>query len=139
MVRFDTLDHIGILTADAGAMTTSFTNLGLPVVADEHFDEYNVRVVFLKSGDMYLELLEPTGSGLIREHYDEYGEGYQHVAYRVDDIDAAVGELREQGVTFEEDEPRAGAGESRIIFIDPTHTAGLSVELVELLPGDIRL
>lgn len=137
-MQLDQVDHIGVLTADADATGAVFEAMGGPIVWDNHIDEHNARVVFIEFGDVYVELLEPTGPGIVQDHYDDHGGGFEHVAYRVEDIDAAVEDFRERGYTFETDDTRAGAGRSRIIYFDRDDTDDLAIELVELLPEDVR-
>jgi methylmalonyl-CoA/ethylmalonyl-CoA epimerase len=125
------IDHVGAPVWDADGATAFFELANVPVVLDEEVPEYNIRAVFLDIDGVYLEFLEPTGPGNVKTFLERHGPGYQHVAYRVPDIDAAVDELRAEGVTFRSDAPTAGAGDSRIIFVEEGHTAGFQVELVE--------
>lgn len=137
-MELDVIDHFGILTDDADEAMSFFTDHGAPVVYDERNEEHNTRVTFVDVGGMYFEFLQPYGEGMVMDDYEKYGPGFEHVAYRVPDIDDAVEELRSEGVTFQSEEPRPGAGSSRIIYLDTAHTGGLEVELVELLPDDVR-
>ncbi|WP_152039504.1 VOC family protein [Salinigranum salinum] len=130
-VRFTRIDHIGAPTWNADGAAAFFERAGVPVVIDEVLDEYNIRAVFLDFDGVYLEFLEPTGPGNVKTFLERAGPGYQHVAYRVPDIDAAVAALREDGVTFQSDAPITGAGDARIIFVEERYTGGFQVELVE--------
>jgi len=127
------IDHVGAPVWDADGAATFFEAAGKDVVLDETLSEYNIRAVFLEFDGVYLEFLEPTGPGNVKTYLERHGPGYQHVAYRVPDVDAAVAALREEGVTFQSDEPKPGAGETRIIFLEERHTAGFRIELVERL------
>jgi methylmalonyl-CoA/ethylmalonyl-CoA epimerase len=138
-MQFDTVDHIGIFTDDADEGIAFFESIGGETVYDERVEEHNTRVVFVESAGTYYEFLEPYGQGMVMDAFEKYGPGFEHVAYRVDDIDAAVEAMRADGVAFQSDEPRPGAGNSRIIYLETDHAAGLEVELVELLEGDVRL
>jgi len=137
-VQLEQIDHVGVLTEDADETSAAFETLGRPKVWDNHINEHNARVVFLEFGDVYVELLEPTGPGMVQDHYEEHGAGLEHIAYRVTDIRAAIESFREQGLEFETDGPRDGAGHSRIIYFDNDDTDDLAIELVELLPEDVR-
>lgn len=125
------IDHIGAPTWDADGAAAFYERAGIPVVFDETIDEYNVRAVFLDFDGVYLEFLEPTGPGNVKTFLERHGPGYQHVAYRVPDIDAAVAKLDAEGVSFKTDGPVAGAGTARVIFVEERFTDGLQVELVE--------
>lgn len=125
------IDHVGVPVWNAASATAFFETVGVPVSFTETLDEYNVRVVFLDVGGVYVELLEPTGPGNVKTFLERNGPGYQHIAYRVDDVDDAVAHLRAAGVEFQTSDPVAGAGDSRIIFLEEHHTGGLQTELVE--------
>jgi methylmalonyl-CoA/ethylmalonyl-CoA epimerase len=127
------IDHIGAPVWNADAATAFFERVGKDVVLDDMLPEYNIRAVFLDFNDVYLEFLEPTGPGNVKTFLERHGPGYQHMAYRVPNIDATVERLRADGVTFQSDDPIPGAGETCIIFIEERHTAGFQVELVERL------
>lgn len=130
-IRLQGIDHVGAPVWDADAATAFYERLGKEVVIDEHLPEYDIRAVFLDFDGVYLEFLEPTGSGNVKTFLERHGPGYQHMAYRVADVDAAVEALREDGFTFQSDDPMPGAGGTRIIFLEERHTAGFQVELVE--------
>lgn len=125
------IDHIGAPVWDADAASAFYQRLGKEIVIDEDLPEYNIRAVFLDFDGVYLEFLEPTGPGNVKTFLERHGPGYQHIAYRVDDVNAAVEGLREDGITFQSDEPMPGAGGTQIIFVEERHTAGFQVELVE--------
>ncbi|QLD89146.1 VOC family protein [Natronomonas salina] len=130
-IRLQDIDHIGAPVWDADAATAFYQRFGKEVVIDEDLPEYNIRAVFLDFDGVYLEFLEPAGPGNVKTFLERHGPGYQHIAYRVDDIEAAVEYLRKDGVVFQSDEPMPGAGDTRIIFVEERHTAGFQVELVE--------
>lgn len=134
------IDHCGIVTDDVERTMVAFETLGITKVYDNDNDDYNTRVVFLDvaPGQPYVELLEPYGEGMVQDMLSEHGPGYEHLAYRVEDIHAAVEQLRADGVRFQTDEPKPGAGDSLVIYMEEEDTAGLSMELVELLPDDVR-
>jgi methylmalonyl-CoA/ethylmalonyl-CoA epimerase len=134
------IDHIGIVTDDADETMAFYEANGMTKVYDTDNDDYNTRVVFLETvpGALYFELLEPYGEGMVRDMLTDHGPGYEHIAYRVYDIHAAVEDLRADGVEFQSEEPRPGAGDSLVIYIAESDTAGLSMELVEPQPGDPR-
>lgn len=127
------IDHVGAPVWNADTATAFFDHAGKDVVIDDTLPEYNIRAVFLDFDDVYLEFLEPTGPGNVKTFLERHGPGYQHMAYRVPDIDAAVENLRTDGITFQSDDPLLGAGETRIIFVEEQHTAGFQIEIVERL------
>src|SRR6185295_17407039 len=77
-----------------------------------------------------LELLEATASeSAIARYVDKRGPGLHHITLRVDDIDAAVAQLRSRGVRMIDEQPRPGAEGSTIAFIHPSSAHGVLVEL----------
>ena len=125
------IDHVGVPVWNANEAISFFEHVNVPVAIDDQLPEYNIRAVFLDFDGIYLELLEPTGPGNVKTFLERHGPGYQHVAYRVPDIDRTVDRLRADGMTFQSPEPQDGAGDSRIIFLEERHTGGLQTELVE--------
>ena len=130
---FDRIDHVGAPTWDVDSAAAFFEPAGVPIVHDETIDEYAIRAVFLDFDGVYLEFLEPTGPGNVKTFLERHGPGYQHIAYRVDDVDAAMATLRDDGVAFQTDEPIPGAGDTRVVFVEERATGGFPVELVERL------
>lgn len=130
-LAFSQIDHVGAPVWNADDAAAFYEPFGVPVVLDEVIEDYALRAVFLDVDGVLLELLEPTGPGNVKAFLERHGPGFQHVAYRVPDLDDTVASLRERGVTFQSDDPLPGAGDARIIFVEERHTAGLQVELVE--------
>ena len=125
------IDHVGVPVWNADEAMRFFDRVNVPVAIDDQLPEYNIRTVFLDFDGVYLELLEPTGPGDVKTFLERHGPGYQHVAYRVPDLNRTVDRLRADGVTFQTPEPQDGAGDSRIIFLQERYTGGLQTELVE--------
>ncbi|MEJ2724408.1 MAG: VOC family protein, partial [Deltaproteobacteria bacterium] len=77
-------------------------------------------------------LLESTqADGPLAKYIDARGEGVQHIAFRVENIEEALAELKAKGVRLIDQEPRKGAGGARIAFIHPKETNGVLVEICE--------
>ena len=125
------IDHIGIAVADAAASLAFFRDtLGLEVEAPEEVPSQRVRVTFLPAGGASLELLEPTTEeSPVARYLAKRGPGLHHVAFRVDDIRAALAQLKGRGVRLIDEVPRPGAHGSLVAFIHPSSTHGVLVEL----------
>ncbi len=94
--------------------------------------EQKVRTSFFPVGDTEVELLESTDpEGPIGKFIANKGQGVHHLAFRVDDIDAALAELKAKGVRLIDEKPRYGAGGARIAFIHPKATGGVLIEISE--------
>ena len=127
------IDHIGIAVKSIEEGARFFTDvLGLRLEKVETVAEQKVKTGFFPITDSELELLESTEpDGPIAKFIDARGEGVQHIAFRVENIDDALRELKEKGVRLIDQEPRKGAGGARIAFIHPKETHGVLVELCE--------
>jgi methylmalonyl-CoA/ethylmalonyl-CoA epimerase len=98
----------------------------------ETVEEQKVNVAFLPITDSEVELLESTDpDGPISRFINSRGEGIQHIAFRVEDIEAALVELKAKGVRLIDEKPRLGAGGARIAFIHPKETNGVLVEICQ--------
>jgi len=129
------IDHIGIAVADLAASLAFFRDaLGLELDAPEEIASQRVRAHFLEAGDATLELLEATAADSpIARFVAKRGPGLHHVALRVDDIVAALAELKSRGVRLIDETPRPGAHHSLVAFLHPSSTHGVLVELKQAL------
>jgi len=126
------VDHIGIAVKSLDESLSFYDALGLKAQGTEEVKEQKVRVAFLPTGDSELELLESTEpDGPIAKHIEKNGQGIQHIALRVDDIEAALAELKEKGIRLIDETPRYGAGGARIAFVHPKSTNGILLELTQ--------
>ncbi|SHI58361.1 methylmalonyl-CoA epimerase [Dethiosulfatibacter aminovorans DSM 17477] len=127
------VDHIGIAVKNLEETLKFYQEvMGLDLAGTEVVEEQKVKVAFLPIGDTEVELLESTDpDGPIARYIDKKGEGVQHIAYRVDDIEAAIAEMQEKGVRMIDEKPRYGAGGAKIAFCHPKYTAGVLVELCQ--------
>lgn len=129
-----TIDHIGIAVGDLSESLAFFRDaLGLELDAPEDVPSQHVRAHFLQAGESSIELVEPTAEGSpIATFIAKRGPGIHHVALRVDDIVAALAELKAKGVRLIDDTPRPGAHHSLVAFIHPASTHGVLVELKQV-------
>ena len=127
------LDHIGIAVKGIEQAGKFYTDiLGLKIEDVENVADQKVNVAFIPITDSEVELLESTEpDGPVAKYISARGEGVQHIAFRVEDIDKALEELKEKGVRLIDQAPRKGAGGARIAFIHPKETNGVLVEICE--------
>jgi len=127
------IDHIGIAVKSIEEGKRFFADiLGLKFEKTEVIEEQKVKTGFFPITDSELELLESTEpDGPVAEFIESRGQGVQHIAFRVENLDEALAELKEKGVRLIDQEPRKGAGGARIAFIHPKETSGVLVELCE--------
>lgn len=127
------IDHIGIAVRSIEKTSEFLSNiLGLKVTGEEIVEEQKVKVAFLPLGDSELELLESTSlEGPIARFIEKKGEGLQHIAFRVDNIEKVLEKLKKEGVRLIDEKPRYGAGGAKIAFLHPKDTNGILIELSE--------
>ena len=126
-----TIDHIGIAVSSLSDSLAFFRDaLGLDVDPPEEIVSQRVRAHFIQAGDATLEILEPTADDSpIARFIARRGPGMHHVALRVDDIVAALAELKGRGVRLIDETPRPGAHGSLVAFVHPSSAHGVLVEL----------
>jgi len=130
-VKILKIDHLGIAVKDLGEAVKSYEALGFAVDATHDVPTENVRTAFLPAGESHLELLEPTDPSSVIARFLEKRSGLHHVCVLVEDIDAALAELKARGVPVLDETPRIGAGGCRVAFVHPRGAAGVLLELKE--------
>ena len=127
------LDHIGIAVSNLEESIKVYTDLlGMKLQGTETVEEQKVKTAFLPLGETEIELLESTApDGPIGKFIEARGQGVQHLAFRVDDIEAALAELKAKGVRLIDEKPRYGAGGAKIAFLHPKSTNGVLIELCQ--------
>lgn len=127
------VDHIGIAVSSLEESIKFYEEvLGLKLNGTEVVDEQKVKVAFLPIGDTEVELLEATSpDSAIAKFIEKKGQGVQHIAFKVDDIEAALDDMRAKGIKLIDEKPRYGAGGARIAFLHPKSTNGVLIELCE--------
>jgi methylmalonyl-CoA epimerase len=126
------LDHLGIAVKSLTAAKSIYEKLGLSISVEETVPAEKVRLVMVHVGETRLELLEPTSSdSVIAKYIEKRGEGLHHICIRVPDLAAAVQKLKSENVRLVTDEIKIGAGGHRYVFVHPSSTGGVLLELVE--------
>ena len=127
------IDHIGIASKSIDQVAPFWNAiLGLPMAGRETVEEQKATTAFLPVGESELEILESTSpDGALAKFIETRGEGIQHIALRVDNLEEALRELKAKGVRLIDEKPRRGAGGAKIAFIHPKSTNGVLLELSE--------
>ena len=127
------IDHLGIAVNSIDEGKSLWTDmLGLAFEGSETVEEQKVTTAFFPVGESEVELLESTApDGPIAKFLEKKGQGIHHVAFRVENIEEALEELKEKGIKLIDEKPRKGAGGARIAFLHPKATNGVLVELCE--------
>jgi methylmalonyl-CoA/ethylmalonyl-CoA epimerase len=131
------IDHIGVAVEDLDEAVSLYSEgLGMPEQHRETVEEQGVEAVLLEIGDGHVELLSPLGpETAVGKFLEKRGPGLHHVAYRTEDIDAALQEIRQAGLRLIDEEPRAGIRGSRVAFLHPKSTGGVLTEIVQPAEG----
>ncbi len=127
------VDHIGIAVSSIDEVKKLYTDiLGIEHAGNETVAEQKVTTAFFPVGETELEFLESTApDGPIGKFIEAKGQGVQHIAFRVDNLEKALEELKAKGIRLIDEKPRKGAGGARIAFLHPKSTFGVLVELSE--------
>ena len=127
------VDHIGIAVNNIEDVKKLYSDiLGIPHLGNETVAEQKVTTAFFPVGESEIELLESTApDGPIAKFIETRGQGLQHIAFRVDNLEQALEELKAKGVRLIDEKPRKGAGGAKIAFLHPKSTFGVLVELSE--------
>ncbi len=127
------INHLGIASATLEeAMARMGRLFEMDVEHIEEVPEQKVKTAFFPVGPSTLEYLEPTDpAGPVGKFLEKRGPGIHHIAFEVDDVDAAVRELLAKGVRMIDQAPRSGAHGCRIAFIHPAETGGVLMELCQ--------
>lgn len=126
------IDHIGIVVCDIQeALQVYETALGLPLSEIVPVPDQKVNVAFLPIGESNIELVQPTADDTgIAKFLEKRGEGIHHISIEVASIEAALTQLKEQGVQLIDEVPRQGA-HGRVAFIHPRGAHGVLIELIQ--------
>jgi methylmalonyl-CoA epimerase len=131
-VKIKRVEHIAIavdsISDSIGMLRDTF---GINVEYEEQLP--TTKLAMLPIGETYIELLEGrTAESGVTQWIQSKGTGLFHICFEVEDIDAALAELKQKGVKLRDETPRRGHGGSRIAFIDPASTGNVLIELAEL-------
>jgi methylmalonyl-CoA epimerase len=122
---------LGIAVHSLDQSLPFYQGLGLQTPTRETVPQEKVNVAMLATGESRIELLEATGpDSVIAKFIDKRGEGVHHVAIRVPDLTATAAHLRANGARVM-NEPRQGAGGHLYVFIHPSSTGGVLLELIQ--------
>lgn len=133
MTPVKSLNHIGIAVKSLDDQKGFYADtLGAEFEGVEDVPSQKVKVAFYKLNDVRLELLEPTDpESPIAKFIEKRGEGLHHMAFTVDDLQARIDELKEEGLRMIDETPRPGAHHMQIAFIHPKSSGGVLTELCQ--------
>lgn len=127
------IEHIGIAVKNLETSNALFAKLlGKSSYKIENVESEGVKTSFFQLGENKIELLEATNpDSPIAKFITKKGEGIHHIAFDVDDINAEIERLKEEGFTVLNDIPKIGADNKLVAFLHPKSTNGVLIELCE--------
>ena len=126
------VDHLGIAVKSIAEARKFYEQLGMKIIGEEVVEHERVRAAMVPVGDTRFELLEGTSNdSAITKFIAKRGEGLHHVAVHVNDISATFEDLKRRGVRLISDEIKIGAGGHLYIFVHPSATGGVLLELCQ--------
>jgi methylmalonyl-CoA/ethylmalonyl-CoA epimerase len=127
------IDHVAVAVSDLEAAIAFYGEVwGLQVSHRTRVEDQGVEEAMLALGESYVQLLAPTGPDTtVGKFIERRGEGLHHIAYQVDDLEAALAALKDTGVTLIDETPRRGGRDDKIAFVHPKDNHGLLVELIQ--------
>jgi methylmalonyl-CoA epimerase len=136
-VIFGRIDHIGVAVEDIDAALALYEeSFEMELAHRETVESQGVEAILLDVGEGHVELLAPLGPETpVGRYMAKNGPGLHHVAYAVEDIDAALERIAAAGIGLIDSKPRTGIRESRVAFLHPRSTGGVLTEIVEPAGG----
>ena len=127
------IEHVGIAVKDLNQSNVLFEKLlGERSYKTETVEVEGVKTSFFKLGNQKIELLQATTSNSpVSKFLNKRGEGMHHLALHVDDIEAEIKRLEDEGFSFVSKKLTNGADNKIIVFLHPKSTNGVLVELCQ--------
>jgi methylmalonyl-CoA/ethylmalonyl-CoA epimerase len=128
------IDHVGIAVDDLDAAVERYRKtLGVEPAHRERVEDQGVEEVLFAVGTSFIQLLGALGPDTpVGVFLAKRGPGVHHLAYRVEDVVAALARLREEGIEPIDEVPRPGSRDTLIAFVHPKDMEGVLVELVQV-------
>ena len=129
----DKMDHIGIAVHSIEEARIFYEDsLGLKVDEVVELPERKVRLAVIRMENQVIELVEPLGEDSpVQKFLDKKGEGIHHIAFNVEDIDAALETMKNKGVELVTTQPYRGAHGKKVAFLSPKSCHGVLIELCQ--------
>ncbi|MCW3980562.1 MAG: methylmalonyl-CoA epimerase [Candidatus Bathyarchaeota archaeon] len=127
------LEHVGIAVNSIAAELPLYEQLlGLKRVKSTESREQGIKAAFFSVGGTEIELIEPLEKdGAVSRFLEKRGQGIHHIAFRVDNVEKMLEQLKKQGITLIDEKPRTGLQGGKIAFLHPKSTGNVLIELCE--------
>ena len=136
-MKIKRIEHIAIAVEDLDGMARMMRDkFGIEIEYAEDREASRTRLAMLPVGESYIELLQGLApASRTAEWVAQKGQSLYHICFEVEDIDAALAELKAKGTPLLNETPVIGHGNCRIAFVDPKATGNILFELAEM-PAD---
>ncbi len=130
---FEKLDHIGIAVRDLDQATKLYRDtFGIEPSVVYESSYTKAKIAFFPIGEVRIELMQPVNpDSVLGKFLEKKGEGIQHIAYKVKDVDRSLGELQKKGVQLIDKKSRKVRENERVGFLHPKSTNGVLIELIQ--------
>jgi methylmalonyl-CoA/ethylmalonyl-CoA epimerase len=128
------IHHLGYAVQSLEAASRFYeVNFGVEFIGPETVEGQGIVATMFRVGESAVELMEPTRpDSPVGKFLAKRGEGFHHVAFEVEDLEAAMARLKSNGVELVDEQPKVGVGGTRTAFVHPKGAFGVLTELVEL-------
>lgn len=125
--------HIDFVVRDLDAAAARYTTiLGIKPTARESLENRGIDLVRFEVGSVWIILVQPVEpDSPVQDFLDQYGEGFFHIAYEVEDVTAEAERLSVAGVGLANQTPRLGVEGWKLIDIQMDDTYGVYTQLAE--------
>jgi len=132
-MKLKAIDHLCFAVHDLEEARKRYEqDLGLELDGLYVSQSEKIRVARYYVGGVAVELIEPTSADSeVAKFLRKRGEGFYLISYRVDDVEAALAELRAKGVTTIDQRPRRLKGNRYAFIHSPSQLSGVLTELID--------
>jgi methylmalonyl-CoA/ethylmalonyl-CoA epimerase len=129
----EAVDHVGIAVKDLDEAIHVYRDvLGFKLEGVHTINERMLKIAFFSLGESRVELLQPLSpDSTVAKFLETRGEGIQHLAVNVKNVEATLEEFKRKGVVLIDEKPKIGALGNKMAFVHPKSTRGVLLELVE--------
>ena len=127
------MDHVGIAVKNLDEAIHVYRDLlGFKLMGVHVLAERKIKIALISTGgETQIELVQSLDAeSTVAKFLETRGEGIHHFAIRVEDIEAALADMKKNGVTLIDETPRIGAEGKKVAFVHPKSTKGVLLELV---------
>ena len=133
-MKIKRIEHVGVVVSNVEKSRALWEGcFGIKLGEVETNPLRPVKLALYPVGESMVELIAGTTPDSKHTRMMAEGKGgVNHICFEVEDIEAALAELKAKGVPLLDETPRIGHAGCRIAFLDPAGTEGCLIELAQL-------